>query len=129
LFPRRLRRDTFVFASILKIFTQRALERSALSRSCPRGVSISVLPTLSSFHHPTDERSGGEGYCKCSHDGYRKVSLEPLGCVIQELLRGIATLFCCAPYYSYAVLNGIGNRTACARSLVSRFGDVFSRSF
>jgi hypothetical protein len=57
------------------------------------------------------------------------VTLDPLSCVIQEFLDGIATLFRGTPRYSYAIVNCIGNRAGCARSLVSRFGDVIGRSF
>jgi hypothetical protein len=55
--------------------------------------------------------------------------LEALRCVIQEFFGGIATLFCGATYYPYAVFYCIRNRTGCTRGLLSRFGDVVSRSF
>jgi hypothetical protein len=57
------------------------------------------------------------------------VTLDPLTCIIQEFFDGIATLFRGTPRYSYAIVNCIGNRAGCARSLVSRFGDVIGRSF
>jgi len=47
------------------------------------------------------------------------VSLDALSCVIQEFFGSIAALFCGTPQYSYAILDRIGNRTGCTRSLVS----------
>jgi len=47
------------------------------------------------------------------------VSLEALSCVIQELFRGIATLFCGTSHHSYAILYCVSNRAGCAGSLVS----------
>jgi hypothetical protein len=54
--------------------------------------------------------------------------LEAMGCLIQEFFPRIATLLRGMPHGSYAILYRIGNRACCARSLVSRFGDVVSRS-
>jgi len=47
------------------------------------------------------------------------VSLNALSCVIQEFFGSIAALFCGTPRYSYAIVDCIGNRAGCARSLVS----------
>jgi len=77
------------------------------------------LHDLPSFYHPADQRSCGEAYCKRSRNGYHKVSLEALSCVIQELFRGIATLFCGTSHHSYAILYCVSNRAGCAGSLVS----------
>jgi hypothetical protein len=57
------------------------------------------------------------------------VSLEALGCVIQQFLGKIAALFCSTPHHSYAIFYCIGNCAGCARSLVNCFRDVFGRSF
>jgi hypothetical protein len=57
------------------------------------------------------------------------MSLDALGCVIKEFFGRVAALFCDTPHNSYAFLYRVGNRTACPSSLVSRFGNVFSRSF
>ena len=54
---------------------------------------------------------------------------DALSCVIQEVFGSIATLFRSTPHCSYAVLDRIGNRAGHTRSLVRRFGDVFSSSF
>jgi hypothetical protein len=77
------------------------------------------LHDLPSFHHPADHGSRGEAQGKRSRDGYHRVSLEALSCVIQEFFRGIAALFCGTLRYSYAILYCIGNRTGCTGSLVS----------
>ncbi len=57
------------------------------------------------------------------------MSLDALSRVIQEFFGSIAALFCGTPDYFYAILYCAGNRIGCTRSLVSRFGDMFSRSF
>jgi hypothetical protein len=57
------------------------------------------------------------------------MSVETMSCLIQELFARIATLLRGMPYGPYAILYRIGNRACCARSLVSRFGDIVSRSF
>jgi hypothetical protein len=54
--------------------------------------------------------------------------LEAMGCLIQELLACIATFLRGMAHDSHSVFDSIGNGTCCARSLVSRFGDVVSRS-
>jgi hypothetical protein len=47
------------------------------------------------------------------------VALEALGCVIQELFRGVATLFRSASHDSYAILYYcVGSRASCAGNLV-----------
>jgi hypothetical protein len=47
------------------------------------------------------------------------VSLDAFRCVIQEFFGSIAALFRGTPDYSYAIPYCIGNRTGCARRLVS----------
>jgi hypothetical protein len=80
----------------------------------------SSKPDLPSFYHPADQRSCGEAYYKRSRDGEHKVPLQALSCVIQELFRGIATLFCGASHHSYAILYyRVCGRAGCARSLAS----------
>jgi hypothetical protein len=76
-------------------------------------------PDLPSFHHPADQCSGGDSYRKSRRNSQQGMPLEALSCVIQEFFGCIAALFCGTPYYSYAILYGVGNRTARARSLVS----------
>jgi hypothetical protein len=56
------------------------------------------------------------------------VPLKTMSCLVQEFFAGIATLLRGMPYGSYAILYRIGNGACCASSLVSRFGDVISRS-
>jgi hypothetical protein len=57
------------------------------------------------------------------------VLLEALSCLFQELFARIAALLRGMPHGSYALLYRIGNGACCASRLVSRFGDVISRSF
>jgi hypothetical protein len=47
------------------------------------------------------------------------VPLDALSCVIQEFFGSITALLCGTPHYSHTILDRIGNRTGCARSLVS----------
>jgi hypothetical protein len=83
---------------------------------------------LSSFHDPSDEHPCRGAYGKRHRNGKRKVPLEALGCLIQEFFARIAALLRSMPYCSYAILYCIGNGACCARSLVSRFGNVVSCS-
>ncbi len=57
------------------------------------------------------------------------MSLETLSRIIQEFFGSIPALLYGTPHDSHAIVKRIGNRAGCARSLVSRFRDVFSRSF
>jgi hypothetical protein len=56
------------------------------------------------------------------------VPLKTMSCLIQEFFARIAALLRGMPHGSYANLYRIGNGACCTRSLVSRFGDVVSRS-
>jgi hypothetical protein len=51
-----------------------------------------------------------------------------MSCLIQEFFARIAALLRGMPHGSYAILYRVGDGACCARSLVSRFGDVVSRS-
>jgi hypothetical protein len=84
---------------------------------------------LSSFDHPGEQRSCGKTCRKCRRHNEHGVALDALTCVIQEFFRSIAALFCGTPHCPCAIRDGIGNRAACARSLVSRFGNVIGSSF
>jgi hypothetical protein len=84
---------------------------------------------LSSFDHPGDQRSCGKTCRECRRHNEHGVALDALTCVIQEFFRSIAALFCGTPHGPCAIRDGIGNRAACARSLVSRFGNVIGGSF
>jgi hypothetical protein len=84
---------------------------------------------LSSLYEPSQECPCRGAYGKRSRNGERKVPLKTMSCLIQEFFPGIATLLRGMPHGSYAALHRFGNRARCARSLVSRFGDVISRSF
>jgi hypothetical protein len=57
------------------------------------------------------------------------MSLEALSRVTHKFFGSFAAPLGGAPHCPHAILDRIGNRTGCARSLVSRFGNVFSRSF
>jgi len=54
--------------------------------------------------------------------------MEAMGCLIQEFFASVAALLRGTLYNSHAIPYRIGNRASCARSLVSRFGNVVSRS-
>jgi hypothetical protein len=86
------------------------------------------LPDLPAFHHPTNECACHESDRECCCDIQHRVPLNALGCVINEFFCSVATLFCGTLDYSYAVLDCVSNRAGGARSLVSRFGDMLSRS-
>jgi hypothetical protein len=55
--------------------------------------------------------------------------MDALSCVIQELFGSITALLYSPAHYFCAIVYSIGNRAGCTRSLVRRFGDVFSSSF
>jgi hypothetical protein len=74
---------------------------------------------LFSFHHPADQCSCGNPYSKGRRNSQYKVSLEALSCIVQEFLGGITTLLCRTPSYSHAIVDRVGYRTGCARSLAS----------
>jgi hypothetical protein len=84
---------------------------------------------LSSFDHPGDQRSRAETCRECRRHNEHRVTLDALARVIQKFFRGIAALFRGTSHCSGAIRDCIGNRAGCARSLVSRFGDVIGRSF
>jgi len=52
-----------------------------------------------------------------------------MSCVIQEFFGSLDALFCGTSHYAYAILDRIGNRAGCTRSLLRRFRDVFNSSF
>ena len=57
------------------------------------------------------------------------MSLEALSRVIQELFGSITALLGGTPHYAHTILDRVGYRTGCAGSPLSRFSNVFSRSF
>jgi hypothetical protein len=83
---------------------------------------------LSSLYEPPEERPCRGAYGKRRRNSERKVPLKAMGCLIQEFFARFAALLRGMPHSSYAILYRIGNRACRARSLVSRFGDVVSRS-
>jgi hypothetical protein len=88
-----------------------------------------TLSDLPSFQHRANQCSCRDAYRKRRRNRYHWVPLDALSCVIQQFFGGITALLCGAPHYSYAILDRVGNCTGGARSLVSRFGNVFRRSF
>jgi hypothetical protein len=54
--------------------------------------------------------------------------LEALSRVVQEFFGRVPALLRGIPDHSNSIFDRIGNRAGCARSLVSRFGDVVNRS-
>jgi hypothetical protein len=98
---------------------------SAFAMVCPQPLQFTFqggsiqLSDLPSFHHPADQGSRGEANRKRRRNRECRVSLQAPGCVIQEFFGGIAALLCGAPRYTYAVLDCIGNRIGCTRSLMS----------
>jgi hypothetical protein len=57
------------------------------------------------------------------------MSLETLIRVVQEFFGSITALLRGTLHHSHPVLDRIGNRVGCARSLPGRFGDVSCRFF
>jgi len=84
---------------------------------------------LSSLYEPSQECPCRGAYGKRRRNGERKVPLKTMSCLIQEFFARIAALLGGMSYGVYAILYRIGNGACYARSLVSRFGDVISRSF
>jgi hypothetical protein len=68
---------------------------------------------LSSFDHPAHEGSSGEAYGECSRNGQHGVSLDALGCVVQEFFGSIPALLCGTPHDSDAVPDCVGNCIGC----------------
>jgi hypothetical protein len=95
-------------------------------------ISVKKTPArdsdLPSFHHPSDECSCAGAYRKRRRNSERKVPLEATSRLIQEFFSSVTTVLRGMPDYSHAILYCVGNRACCARCLVSRFGDVVSRS-
>jgi hypothetical protein len=91
--------------------------------------SVGQSPRLPSFRDPADQRSGGETDRKRCRDGQHQMPFDALGGVIQEFFGRVAALFRGTSYNSYAFLYRVGDRAAHARSLMSRFRDVFRCSF
>jgi len=85
-----------------------------------------VLPSLD---RPTNQYACGNTRGKRRRNRQHRITLKALGGIIQELFGSIATLSRGPPHHSHAILDCIGNRTGCARSLVRRFGNSFSGSF
>jgi hypothetical protein len=83
---------------------------------------------LTSLHEPSKERPCRGAYGKRRRNGERKVPLKTMSGIVQDCFAGIAALLRGMPHGSYAILYRVGNRACCARSLVSRFGDVVGRS-
>jgi hypothetical protein len=83
---------------------------------------------LTSFHDPSHERPCRGAQGKRRGNSERKVPLKAMSCLIQEFFARIAALLRGMPHGSYAILYRVGDGACCARSLVSRFGDVVSRS-
>jgi hypothetical protein len=83
---------------------------------------------LPAFHHPAGQCSCREADRERRCNTQDRVPLDALRCVIHELFGSIATLFCGALYDSDAIPDCVRNRARSARSLVRRFGDMFSRS-
>jgi hypothetical protein len=102
--------------------------RVSLARALPSERCRPNLPDLPSFHHPAEQCSCREadGECRCNTQD--RVSLDALRCVVHELFGSVATLFCRTLYYSDATFDCVSNCAGGSRSLVSRFGDVFSGS-
>jgi hypothetical protein len=74
---------------------------------------------LSSFRHPSDERSCDGAHRKRRRNSEREVPLEALRCLIQEFFTSIASLLRGMPHGSHAIPYRVGDCSCCARSLVS----------
>jgi hypothetical protein len=91
-------------------------------------VGSADLGALFLFDHPADQRSSAEAHGKSGRHSQHRVSLDALSCVIQEFFRGVAAPFCGTPHDSDPILDGIGNRAGCARSLVARLSHTLTCS-
>jgi hypothetical protein len=99
-----------------------------IQRISARTKTLASGSDLSSLDDPSEERPCRCAYGKRRRNRERKVPLKTMRCIIQDFFASVAALLRGLPHGSYAILYRVGNRVCCARSLVSRFGDVVSRS-